>query len=327
MPDILARVAPALGAEVILEPEFKVVGLIRFPNGRQSYFWHNKLNLNSVSAARIAQDKGYTCFFLDRLGFAVPRTRTFFAPRLRRRLGSDRDLGAAYAYARELGLPVYVKPCRRSQGEGVTLVDSRASLEAAARRIFERDQVLLVQEACAGRDYRVVVLDGEVISAYERVPLAVTGDGSSSVAELLAAKQRTFELEGRDTRIDFEDPRLAAGLRRQRLSKASVLPAGRQATLLEVANLSCGGTTIEITDRLHPTVASLSARIAAALDLRFAGIDVMTADATQPLGAYAVLEVNSAPGLDHYGGSGPEHVARIDRLYSKVLEAIARGPA
>ena len=50
---ILKRIAPALGAEVLFEPEFRIVGRIRFRNGRQSFFWHNKFNLNSVSAARI----------------------------------------------------------------------------------------------------------------------------------------------------------------------------------------------------------------------------------------------------------------------------------
>jgi glutathione synthase/RimK-type ligase-like ATP-grasp enzyme len=325
MPEILARIAPRLGAEVLLEPEFREVGRIVFPNGRQTFFWHNKFNLNSVSAARIAQDKGYAGFFLEQLGFCVPKTRTFFKEELRRRVGSPRGVEAGYEFALELGLPVFVKPCRRSQGSGVTLVDSRESYEAAARAIFERDLVLLVQEACPGRDYRFVVLDNEVISAYERVPLHVIGDGSRSIHELLLTKQREFDASGRDTELDLADPRIAASLRRQRLSFDAVLPASQRVTLLEAANLSCGGSTLEVTDDVHPTVAALAIRVSAALDLRFAGVDIILPDATEPLGEYFVLEINSAPGLDHYAGSGPEHIEAIDRLYEKVLIAIARG--
>ena len=49
-------------------------------------------------------------------------------------------------------------------------------------------------------------------------------------------------------------------------------------------------------------------------------------DATAPVGEYSVLEINSAPGLDHYAAHGPAHDAHIDALYLKVLQAIERGP-
>ena len=326
MPAILARLAPEFGAEVIFEPEFRIVGLIRFPNGRQSYFWHNKFNLNSVSAARLAQDKGYTVHFLQTLGFRVPRTLTFFREDFRRKIGSPRGLSAAQAFARELGWPVYVKPCRLSQGVGVSMATSHRALAQNARHAFEFDRTLLVQEACRGRDYRLVVLDGEVISAYERVPLSVIGDGTATIGELLSTRQREFDESGRDTQIDLEDPRLASTLSRQRLSRTSVLPPGHCVRLLDVANLSCGGTTVETTDRVHPEVAALSARIASALDLRFAGVDMILQDVSEPPVDYSILEVNSAPGLDHYASSGPAHEAHIDALYRKLLAAVARGP-
>jgi D-alanine-D-alanine ligase-like ATP-grasp enzyme len=326
MPAVLARIAPRLGAEVWLEPEFREVGRIRFPNGRQTFFWHNKFNLNSVSSAKIVQDKGYAGFFLQQLGFRVPRTQSFFNHEMSRRLASPRDLEAGFRFALELGLPVFVKPCRRSQGSGIRLVGSRDAYEHAARAIFARDSMLLVQEPCPGRDYRVVVLDREVISAYERVPLHVIGDGAASVRALLLEMQAQFDRSGRDTELALDDPRIAASLARQNLGFDSVLPEGARVTLLEVANLSCGGSTIDVTASIHPTVAALAVRITAELDLRLAGVDIMLADATQSLDDYFVLEVNSAPGLDHYASSGPEHEAAIDALYEKILMAIARGP-
>ncbi len=56
MPEILARTAARLGAEVLLEPGYGFVGLIRFPNGRKSFFWDNKFNLNPISSVKICQD-------------------------------------------------------------------------------------------------------------------------------------------------------------------------------------------------------------------------------------------------------------------------------
>lgn len=326
MPEILGRVAPRMGAEVLFEPEFRIVGRIRFRNGRHAFFWHNKFSLNPVSSARLARDKGYADFFLRAAGISVPPARTFFRDDFRRHIGSPRGLQAACRFAAEVGWPVYVKPCGGSQGRGIEIATGPAELRAAARRILAREKVVLVQKACPGRDYRLVVLDGRVISAYERIPLGVTGDGRSNIREMLERRQQEFIRSGRDTRLNLTDRRLRAGLRRHGLRLSSVLPAGRQVQLLEVANLSCGGDSVDVTRDVHPSYRALAARVARALDLRLAGVDLLAKDIRRPRREYFVLEVNSAPGLDHYAAAGPRHVAEIDRLYRLVLAAIARGP-
>jgi D-alanine-D-alanine ligase-like ATP-grasp enzyme len=45
----------------------------------------------------------------------------------------------------------------------------------------------------SGQDYRVVVFQDEVISAYTRIPLCVTGNGTSTLLELLHQKQKIFQ--------------------------------------------------------------------------------------------------------------------------------------
>lgn len=326
MPAILRRLAPRLGAEVIFEPDYEIVGRIRFPNGRQSYFWHNKFNLNSVASARIARDKGHATFFLRELGFQVPRSEVFLQDAYRERIGSGQGTAEARRFAEDLRWQVYLKPLRGSQGDGIVGVRSEREYDEAARSIFARERRVQIQEAREGRDYRLVVLDGVVISAYEREALSVCGDGAHTIAELLAAKQREFVTIGRDTVIQADDPRILTTLSRKGFDLTTVLPSGATERLLDVANLSCGGTTHAVTERLHPSVAVLAAQICTAMDLRFCGVDIVMADATAPLADYAILEVNSSPGLDHYAAHGPDHEAHVDELYLKVLEAIARGP-
>lgn len=326
MPAILERLAAQFGAEVILEPEYEIVGLIRFPNGRQSYFWHNKFNLNSVASARVAQDKGYTAFFLKQHGFRVPQYGVFLEDAFRGRIGCGKGQDDARRFAEALGWQVFLKPLRKSQGTGIIRACDAAEYDEAARLLFEQERKLIVQESCTGRDYRLVVLDGEVISAYERTALQVCGDGVRAISALLAARQAEFCATGRDTIIPVGDPRMMMTLRRQGLNLDSVVAEGDTVRMLDIANLSCGGETHVVTEQLHPSVIALAARLAKALDLRFAGVDLMLPDATAPLEDYSVLEVNSAPGLDHYAASGPAHEAHVDALYSKVLEAISRGP-
>lgn len=324
---ILERIAPSVGATLLIEPSYRFVGLIRFANGRQSYFWENRLDLNPAAAVRIAQDKAYTSHFLRAQGFSVPTEATFFSERLRRHVDPSRGQDAALLYARALGYPVYVKPNRMSQGRLVHEVHGDDELVAALHAVFAVDRVALVQRPCRGRDLRLVVLDTEVIDAYERVPLSVTGDGRASVHELILQRQEQYRRQGRDTMIPIEDPRLGARLARMGLGLADVPAPGASIRLFDVSNLSVGGESVPIqTSALHPTLVALAARLTSAVNLRFSGIDLFVEDPGQPLGEYTVLEVNSAPGLDAYSRSGAENDAFVDGLYAKLLVALRDGP-
>ena len=252
MPPILRRLAPQLGAEVVFEPEYGIVGCIRFPNGRQSYFWHNKFNLNSVASARIAQDKGYSNFFLKERGFHIPSSAVFLEEAFRQRLRTGNGPAAARDFAGSLGWDVFLKPLRGSGGRGIVRTCGEAEFDTALPAIFNKERKLLIQQACPGRDYRFVVLDGEVINAYQRVPLTVIGDGGSPITVLLAALQADFTASGRDTIIPVTDDRIAQQLQRNGLTPEFIPPAGMKLRLLDIANLSCGGTTRLVTPSLLP---------------------------------------------------------------------------
>src|SRR4051812_31526453 len=170
-----------MGATLLLEPEYGFVGMITFANGRRTYFRDNKLNLNPIGSVRIAQDKGYTTYFLRHHGYEVPEELTFFSDAFCRVLSAPRRVADGLAFARQIGFPVYLKPNALSQGELVAKVNDTESFTSVANQILARSKIAIVQRAYAGRDYRVVVLDDEVISAYERVPLHVIGDGRSTI--------------------------------------------------------------------------------------------------------------------------------------------------
>jgi D-alanine-D-alanine ligase-like ATP-grasp enzyme len=76
---------------------------------------------------------------------------------------------------------------------------------------------MLIEKMHAGQDYRVVVFQDEVISAYTRIPLEIIGDGVLSIEELLQRKQVYFIQTGRDTRINTSDPRIQRKLEKQGL--------------------------------------------------------------------------------------------------------------
>lgn len=322
---MLKKIASRFGANVVLEPEWGIVGQITFKSGRRSYFRYNTVDLNPVGASEIAKDKDYANFFMKRMGYpTIPGSKTFFSDWWAKAIGSsNRDVHAAYQYAKKLGWPVVVKPNSGSQGLGVALVRNKREFYRAMRAIFKIDKVGLVQQPVYGKDYRLVVLDKEVISAYERIPLSVIGDGKRTIASLLKKKQEEFVASSRDTRIKMDDPRMVEKLKRQGLDFESIPVQGEKIFLLDNANLSTGGDSMDVTDKVHPEFKKIAVNLTRDMGLRLCGVDLMVdGDISKKPTTFWVLEINSAPGLDHYARSGRNQEKIVESLYSKVLKSI-----
>ncbi|NJO55123.1 MAG: hypothetical protein HC834_00870, partial [Rhodospirillales bacterium] len=198
---LIAEIAPQLGIQVELEPEYKFAGELVFPCGKRHLFRNTNFNVNPAGSTEIAKDKGYTSYFIRKHGLNAPTNKTFFSETLNANLPVDKQRGVeeAIAYAKDLGFPVFIKPNNLSQGAFVTKAYREDDIRETAARIFGRTDVLLIEQVCPGRDYRVVVLGERVISAYERIPLEVTGDGKSTVSELIQAAQCQLKQMGRPT--------------------------------------------------------------------------------------------------------------------------------
>ncbi len=320
---LLKKLAREIGATVLTEPEWGVVGQITFKSGRKSYFRYNTLDLNPVGASDIAKDKDYAAFFMKKMGYPTPRGRAFYSKEWAEAIGSSLTPSAARSYAKKVGYPLIVKPNSGSQGTNVALVHSEKDFVHALTTVFKHDKVALVQKPAPGRDYRIVVLDDEIISAYERIALNVTGDGTHTIAQLLQKKQRSFVLSKRDTLIKSDDPRIRAKLKTQKLRLSSRLQRGQTVFLLDNANLSTGGDAVDVTDSLHASFKKMAMRLTRDMGLRLCGVDIMTADITKP-GKFCVLEINAGPGLDHYVKTGPAQKKLVENMYRTVLKSLAR---
>jgi glutathione synthase/RimK-type ligase-like ATP-grasp enzyme len=317
---------------VEIEPEFGYVTRLRYTNGSYRVTRGNDVGLNSAAATETVKDKAYTKFFLHRSGFESPRGQSFLLPwwaeQLRPRMGESpmrtADQVSDFVHE-ELGFPVYVKPVDGSKGSNVWRVDDDDLLTTVLDRYErERVKVALVERAISLPDYRVVVLDGKLISAYRRDPMAVTGNGTSTIAELIEGLQVAFRSTGRDSVLRADDPRILAKLRRDGRDLSYVPRPGAQLTLHDISNLSAGGTAHEVTSAIADRWVHLAATIADVFGLRFCGVDLACSDITSDTGSYAVIEVNGAPGLDHYVSTGPDQESVVRRLYLRVLNAPPR---
>ncbi len=320
---LLVKIAPRIGAFVLLEPEWNVVGQIIFKNGKKSYFRYNTLDLNPVGSSDVAKDKDYASYFMKRMNYPiVPDSKTFFRDEWAKAIGSpERNIDAAYRHAKSLGFPVIVKPNSGSQGSGVALVHNKREFYSAVCIVFKRDRIVLVQRPVYGKDYRIVVLDEDIISAYERIPLNIVGDGNSTIRQLLETKQERFIASSRDTQIRPDDSRIAIKLARQGLNFQSVPIKLQKVYLLDNANLSTGGDSIDITSNVHPAFKKLAVKLTRDMGLRFCGVDlIIKGDISQEPKTFWVIEINAAPGLDHYVKIGRAQEKIVEDLYLRVLK-------
>ena len=321
--ELLKKIAPKIGAEVIIEPRWGFVGQIIFANGRKRYFRYSSLDLNTLGASEIAKDKDYANFFMKRMAYPTIEGKAFFSPRWSKTIGSKNGLEAAYHYAVKIGFPVVVKPNSGSQGKSVHKVYNQRELYKSLRSVFSEDKVALVQKFIRGNDYRVVVLDDKVISAYQRVPFSIIGDGISCVGNLIKKKLRAFVILDRPAKIVIDDWRVSQNLKRQGLHLKSVLPTGKRVFLLDNANLSSGGDSSDVTKTIHPKFKEIAVKLTKDMGLRLCGVDFMVAgEISEAPKKYWIIEINYAPGLDHYIKTGTEQEKIVEDLYLQVLKAL-----
>ena len=321
---LLVRLAPKVGVRIHIEPTYRYAGQIILPGGKKRYFRGTNFDLNPLGASEIAKDKSYAAYFLRRLGYRTIKGQSFFSKEWCKTIESKRGADAAFRYARKLGFPVIVKPNSLSQGAGVCLVHDKKEFFRAVREIEKKDRVFLVQQVAYGRDYRIVVLDREVLSCYERLPLMVTGNGRFSIAALIKQKQRLFKKQGRDTIIKQDDFRIPLHLKHLGLTLQTVIPTGTRVALLDNRNLSTGGDAIDMTATIHPSFRKLAVTIVHDMGLRYCGVDLMVKeDIQKPLRDYQIIEINAAPGIDNYARTGPTQKKNVERMYLKVLKAMS----
>jgi cyanophycin synthetase len=235
-------------------------------------------------------------------------------------------LQEARAAALALGYPLAVKPCHGNQGKAVSLnLTSMQEVSAAFRIAQHYDQQVLVEEYVRGRQYRLLVIEGRLTAAAERLPAAVRGDGAHTIRELVRlANQEPRRGEGHAralTRMSI-DPAAIMALARQGYAPDSVPPPGAPVLLRDNANLSTGGTAEDVTALVHPENTYLAVQAALLLGLDVAGIDLVTPDIAAPAQETGgrIIEVNAAPGFRMHlfperGAPRPVGQALVDYLF------------
>ncbi len=265
-------------------------------------------------AESIAQDKELTRRLLKVVGVPVPDGRPV------------ENAEDAWEAALDIGLPVVVKPQYGNHGRGVTTnLYTRDEVVRAYENARREESTVMVEKFFEGSDYRLLVVGNRLIAAARREPAQVTGNGKSTVRELVEEVNRDpRRSDGHATimsHIKMDDVSLAV-LEQQGFSWDSVPTPGQIVLIRRNANLSSGGTACDVTAQVHPDVAARAVEAAQMVGLDIAGVDVVARDISIPLENQnaGIVEVNAGPGLRMHlqpseGQGQPVGEAIVDLLF------------
>ncbi|GFZ84632.1 ATP-grasp domain-containing protein [Nesterenkonia alkaliphila] len=284
---------------------------------RKIKFDKSRPHLTTSEAVKIEQDKHLTSTYLSKAGVPVPNSWIIDPT------AEDAEQKLRHLVA-EAGYPVVLKPLRGSMGRDVyTNLRTEEQLLETYRHLRENTAApkLILEQHFTGEDYRVLVVGDRLVAACLRKPANVTGDGTSTIDELIKAKNAVRRNNPYLCKKPITpDREVHEYLAKQNYTLTSIPAEGIPVQLRGKANASQGGDSIDKTAEIPAAVKDAAVRAVAAIPgLAIAGVDILYDARRSPVeDSFRVIELNSRPEIEinmyPWEGSGqdaPQHILDV----------------
>lgn len=228
-------------------------------------------DLTDVDTMRICRNKDETKEYLIKSKVPTPE-----GDRFTRDIPNEDIIN----YANKKGYPLVIKPVDGTGGKGViagikTEDSFKKSLSYVRDKLGYRD--VIVEDYFEGEDYRVYVVDKEVIAITKRIPANVIGDGKKTIENLISEKNKARKnnpiLSSSLIKIDQELHQML----KQKKYTLDTIPSENEIVYLKSKNnISAGGDPIDITDEVSEEIKQIAIDgVKAIPNLPNAGVDLM----------------------------------------------------
>ncbi|WP_036833754.1 ATP-binding protein, partial [Pontibacillus litoralis] len=263
-------------------------------DGKKQYtFATSRGELVTKEAIKVCIDKDKTKEILSKANVAVPEGRAF------NNNNSDEEI---INYTKSIGFPVVLKPTNAGGGTGVitniTNIDQFVSALFHVRNELQYKDIM-VERYVLGDDYRIYVLNNEIIGAFKRMPANVIGDGDTTIKGLIDKKNKIRKnspfLFYKPIKVDEDVKRF---LYKQNLSVDYIPKKGQLVMLRDKGSFIEGGDPIDVTDLLTNSIKSNAINAVKAVPgLVQCAVD-MIVDEENDVGV--INELNSKPQISNH---------------------------
>lgn len=247
------------------------------------FFYRSRGDKVTNEAVDIGADKHLTKEHLIKANVPAPKGKNY---------SQDTSVDEIVQDALTIDFPLVVKPTFGSLGKGVTTdIKNKSELKAAIQHVRDLDYGnVVIERFVQGDDYRIYVVDNQVVGAIKRVPANVVGDGQHTIEQLIKQKNETRkENPYLKTKLIEADSELISYIERSGYNLKSVPDIDKIVYLRGAANISAGGDPIEATDVLSDEVKQVVINAIKSIPgLKHAGVDMLVNSNKS-----VVLEVNT----------------------------------
>jgi cyanophycin synthetase len=211
------------------------------------------------------------------------------------------DINEVLAFHQKLQKSIVIKPAVGYQGKRISVnLNKTDTIKNAFEFANEFDDEIIAQEFIEGNTYRLLVIDNKFVAAVQLVAPHIVGDGINNLKTLFnrlnSHPDREFGDKSKLSKIEIDEDTLKI-LELENYTFDSILENGEIFYLKNSCNMRLGGSSVDLTDLVHPYNIFLAERISKILNLNVAGVDIITIDISKPIidNNGKLIEVNAAP--------------------------------
>jgi len=261
------------------------------------YILAYQFDLNTAAVQAICKDKCAAYDVLSNFGIPSVEHSIFMSP-----ASGFSPKDGNHKYLSEL-LKKYgklvLKPNEGASGTDVFCVESASELEFAADKIFAKSYSMAVSPYYEiYKEFRVIVLNGEVKLVFSKEIPFVVGDGSSSMAQLIA-NIPGFSLSSELNHVNLSEVP----------GKDEIVKLGWK------HNLAHGALPQVVDDeKLIKSLSALALEASRVLNIKFASVDTVLTE-----GSFKILEINSGVMMEHFASSSAGNYDKAKEIYKEAI--------
>ncbi|MCR6094936.1 ATP-grasp domain-containing protein [Salipaludibacillus agaradhaerens] len=257
--------------------------------GNIHYFFKSRGDLVAWEAVEAGKDKHQTKYFFKKSKVPTPAGAM---------CSSEQSCTDILNLVANLNYPLVLKPIDGSFGRGViTEIKNEERLISILKEVKSSSLYnnIIIEEYIPGREFRLYVVNDQVVGAIERVPANVMGDGKTPIRRLIEKKNKERSLNPRLKHCPIKiNSELTQQLLEQQYKLDDIPEKGKKVFLTKMSNISLGGDPIDRLDTLSSEVKKIAIEALRAFpDLPHGGVDIIVpSNEWEGKDKAIVLEVN-----------------------------------